>query len=301
MDLFEAHVNNHYARHPDQIQLRKTAQSQCTGFTHEHRRCRLEAVKELGTVCKIHKNYYKDWLLRNPPPPALRSIPKRKRQEYEFQILGHHVPITYEYVHSLPGYAYLTDAYILFCKAGANPEWNKELFVMVIRQHLDNYLRQRYFPVDLSHKYLQDDIEAVCSTAKAMLVAHSIVTSLLPNYLRHIENYPEEYRVASMSRLEEWTKSFLEAFTTTQANQQVLYSLKLRSDYNLLKETFEKIPFLKGFYDRAIQPYFQSMELASKTIVQLQTMKFKEELMMRCWHPSRVGALLSSGMEVEDM
>lgn len=301
MALFEAHVNNHYSRHPEQIQLRKSAETQCTAFTSDHRRCRLEAVKEQGTVCKIHKNYYKDWLARNPPPPALRSIAKRKREEYEFQILNHHVVPPYDYIYSLPGYAYLTDVFVLYCKAGANPEWNKELFVLVIRQHLDNYLRQRYFPVDMSRKYLQDDIDAVCSTAKAMLVAHSIVTNLLPTYLRHIENYPEEYRIASMSRLEEWIKSFLEAFTSAQANQQVLYSVKLRSLYNALKDTFEKIPFLKGFYDRAIDPYIQTMELASKTIAQVQTMKFKEELMMRCWHPSRVGALLQSGMEIDDM
>ena len=106
---------------------------QCLGYTKDHRRCRLDRINE--KTCKIHRNYYTNWLVKHPI--NIHYISQRKINEIIFQLESGNIVINKEYVKANVRF-YEHDKYLfLINHAKINPLWSTEVFQSYLETSLD--------------------------------------------------------------------------------------------------------------------------------------------------------------------
>lgn len=104
---------------------------QCLGYTKDHRRCRLDRINE--RTCKIHRNYYTNWLVKHPI--NLYYISQRKINEIIFQLESGNIVITKEYVKA--NVRFYNTYLFLIQYANINPLWHLEMFQNYLETNLD--------------------------------------------------------------------------------------------------------------------------------------------------------------------
>jgi hypothetical protein len=136
--------------------LHKEKQKQCLGFTKEHRRCRLERLKDNKT-CSIHRNYYTNWFEKCGY--VLKYIPwermtPRVRKELEFQLKFHHVTITEHNIVSEFRNLINTDNYEkLILYHCINPIWCPHLFHALLDKYIYNFIHTDGFIFHVVRQY----------------------------------------------------------------------------------------------------------------------------------------------------
>jgi len=107
----------------------------CLGYTSDHRRCRLKKINE--KTCKIHRNYYTDWLLKHPLNSYTSYSSQRKINELIFQLSHGHVSINQEYITGNFSLHHMLEYSFLITYAYINPLWHLGLF--------NNYIKSSKF------------------------------------------------------------------------------------------------------------------------------------------------------------
>jgi len=103
---------------------------QCLAYTNDHRRCRLERAN--GRTCRIHRNYYKEWLVKHPLNSYYTYNSIRKFNEIVFQLQYGDIVVNEEYIMYNFGLFHLTEYMFLILHAHINPLWNRPLFEQCI-------------------------------------------------------------------------------------------------------------------------------------------------------------------------
>ena len=98
----------------------------CLGYTSDHRRCRLKKINE--RTCKIHRNYYTEWLLKHPLNSFTSYSSHRKINELIFQLSHGHVSINQEYIRDNFSMLHMLEYSFLITYAHINPLWHLGLF-----------------------------------------------------------------------------------------------------------------------------------------------------------------------------
>jgi hypothetical protein len=98
----------------------------CLGYTSDHRRCRLKKINE--RTCKIHRNYYTDWLLKHPLNSFTSYSSQRKINELIFQLNHGHVSINQQYITDNFSILHIPEYIFLVNYAYINPLWHLGLF-----------------------------------------------------------------------------------------------------------------------------------------------------------------------------
>jgi hypothetical protein len=247
----------------------RTEKEQCTAFGNK-RRCRL--VKRPGfTTCHIHRNYYKDWIDRNPPPDHWT---KRQRAEYIFQISRGLVEIPERQVVGLR----LTQVHyfeILMRYTHHSPMLNIHCFTEYIFLRLGNV-----------EEHILKDVDS-CYIVFKSIVLRTII-------LREVAT-PEDVLARAV------------AFLSRPSCRQILYSAKLAKLFELFRqiiriyaEGWEELYDLGEIYraDGLIQTMMRQAFSVNAFTVRARCAIYKEELMKVAWSPSRIEKWLESGYDV---
>ena len=107
----------------------------CLGYTSDHRRCRLKKINE--RTCKIHRNYYTDWLVKHPLNSVTSYLSSRKINELIFQLSHKHVIIDKSYILDNFSLHHMLEYSFLITHAHINPLWHLGLF--------NNYIKSSKF------------------------------------------------------------------------------------------------------------------------------------------------------------
>ena len=98
----------------------------CLGYTSDHRRCRLKKINK--KTCKIHRNYYTDWLVKHPLNSFTSYITSRKINELIFQLSHRHVSIDKGYILDNFSLDHMLEYIFLITYAHIDPLWHLGLF-----------------------------------------------------------------------------------------------------------------------------------------------------------------------------
>lgn len=105
----------------------------CNAFNKkDHRRCRLQVCPGMVT-CKIHRNYYSDWLETHTGFHPL-IVSKREIEEYTYQIKNRLVVIPDSYISELEVY-YAEYYYFLIHHTGCHAHLNIECLTNIIKRY----------------------------------------------------------------------------------------------------------------------------------------------------------------------
>jgi len=281
-------------------QVSKTPKTQCTAFTNNHRRCRLEQLPTQRT-CLIHKNYYTDWFTKHPPPVGLDTLNKRIRDEYIFQIKNKYVIPTKELVESLPDENFMTDYYLLICSSGIHPFWNKNLLLRCITSLGYDYLKYRFYGLIYNNSHIYYTLEILCQTEQ---ITHEILKCFLIiiyNIIKKQQSLNDEKRLIKYSEFEGYVA---ELWNHISSSPKMIYVYKSREFTNILKQFQEKIAQYKwsnSLYTNILEPILKDMEAYTKVKIRSRVNIYKEELMMVCWSPQRVQSYLEAGIDWDQM
>jgi len=99
---------------------------QCLAYTNDHRRCRLE--RSTSKTCKIHRNYYTQWLVKHPLNTFYSYNSVRKFNELAFQLQHGNIEVTKEYMEYNFSIGHTSEYMFLIEYANINPLWNRSLF-----------------------------------------------------------------------------------------------------------------------------------------------------------------------------
>ena len=249
----------------------RTEKEQCTAFGG--RRCRL--VKRPGfTTCHIHRNYYRDWPNKHPPPDHWINLTQRQRAEYIFQISRGLVEIPERQVVGLR-LAQLDYFEILMRYTHHSPMLNIQCFTEC------TFLRSR----NVEEHILKDGDS--CYIVFKSIVLRTII-------LRE---------VAAPAAVLERVVTFL----SRPSCRQVLYSSKLAKLFEIYREIihvyaagWSELHDLGEIYrsDGLIQTALRRAFSVNAATIRERCSIYKEELMMAAWAPSRIEKWLEGGYDV---
>jgi hypothetical protein len=140
--------------------------SKCKAFTKDHRACRLSIVN--NNTCDIHKNYFVDWLYKNPALSeyTMNSRYKRLYKEYAAILFSGLVKVDKEYIISIPNKKTYSEFYLKLCsKQNIDPLSNKNCFKNAIELAIE----------DLFKLYKNSDINEWCIVAFRMYRTFNIL------------------------------------------------------------------------------------------------------------------------------
>ena len=140
--------------------------SRCKAFTKDHRACRLSIVN--NNTCDIHKNYFIDWLYKNPALSEYTMKYKHKRlyKEYSAILFSGFVKVDKEYIERIPNNKTYNKFYLKLCsKQNIYPLLNKNCFKNAIDIALE----------DLFYLYHNSDINAWFDVAFRMYKTFNIL------------------------------------------------------------------------------------------------------------------------------
>jgi len=112
---------------------------QCLAYTGDHRRCRLERYNE--RTCRVHRNYYTDWLVKHPLNSYYSYNSIRKFNELAFQLQYGNIVINEMYMQYNFGILHMAEYMFLIRYANINPLWNRQLFEYCILQYYKDIIK----------------------------------------------------------------------------------------------------------------------------------------------------------------
>jgi len=140
--------------------------SRCKAFTKDHRACRLSIVN--NNSCDIHKNYFIDWLYKNPALSEYTMNDRYKRlyKEYAAILFSGLVKADKEYIDNIPNKKTYSKFYLKLCsKQNIDPLSNKNCFKNAIDLAIE----------DLFNLYKNPDIDAWFDVAFRMYKTFNIL------------------------------------------------------------------------------------------------------------------------------
>lgn len=269
----------------------RATHNQCTGFTRDHRRCRLEAREDQKT-CNIHRNYYIGWLHSHPRLDDLST--KRVKEEFDFQVRNRHVIITEEYCKRLIGAN--RDFYVYLIKnAGINPLWNREQLLKV------------FYLIVTKFQHQSTDWESDVSRISEILTTPEVCKFIF----RKIVELGKLWIYAGQDDIEYAMSScrllFLLGFQMPSGWKQMVCSTFFMEEVeeeikmvNVIRDERIKQDLLKYLED-IVKPEINYFTMIAKKSIKENTNIYKEDLMMEMWHPSRVQKWLDGGEKLYEM
>jgi hypothetical protein len=249
--------------------IANTEKEQCTAFGNK-RRCRL--LRRPGfTTCHIHRNYYKDWCDKHPPPDHWT---KRQRAEYIFQISRGLVEIPERQVIGLR-LAQLEYFEILMRYTHHTPMLNIQCFTEYTLLHLETI-----------EDYILKDFDSCHIVFKSIM---------LQTIILHQVSTPEDVLVRAVT------------FLSRPACRQILYSAKLAKLFEVYSqiirvyaEDWSKLYELEEIYrsDGLIQLGMRRAFSVNAAAIRDRCSVYKEELMKVAWSPLRIEKWLERGYDV---
>jgi len=242
--------------------------NQCTAFTKDHRRCRLEKVGE--KTCVIHRNYYRDWFIKHPL--YLFNSPymtKRRRNEVIYQLQNHiHID---KNVLELLRYTIYPNEYEFLIKYA----------------YIDPLLIEKSFKLSL--------IDILWTSIDD--VNNDRMDSILTSYEVCIEVFKYSLELFQLGCAVPWPLLF-----KSYKWKQVLYSDVLMDIYNDTVTKYRSNLEYTQKLENCVLPYIIEAKMLHRKQLRSRIALYKEDLMMFCWHPSRVEKWISDGgMELCDM
>ena len=265
----------------------RATHNQCTGFTKNHRHCRLEAVEGQKT-CRIHRNYYTGWLYSHPRIDNLST--DREAAEFDFQVRNRHVTITEEYCKRIIGHNISFYEYLIK-NAGINPLWNEEKLLEVFYNIVTKFQHQ-------SADWEKDvqRLNEILTTPEVCKYIFRKILELGKQWI-HDGGDTTEYIMNSCRLL------FLLGFQMPSGWRQMISSTFFMEEVkaeikkvNGIRE--EKIKQdLLNYLEHIVKPEISYFMTIAKKNVKENTNVFKEELMIEMWKPSRVQKWFDDGGE----
>lgn len=237
----------------------------CTAYTKDHRRCRLEKVGE--NTCHIHRNYYKNWFVKHPVI-GYGDYTGRKLKEVSYQFRNH-ITITDKMIKDWADMNRILNATnyeFLIVHAHINPltslEWLKNATLNII--------------------YSYEWCERLNSILTSPEVCIEVFKHLLLMY-----DWGIQISWSTVFYPSNWRK--------------ILYSPTFMDVYNEHLEKHKKSPDLVLNIQTVIYPQMQEAKKNHRQFLRCLVGLYKEELMMVCWHPSRVeNWIKEGGIELAD-
>ena len=115
---------------------------QCLAYTSDHRRCRLERSDK--KTCRVHRNYYTDWLVKHPLNAYYSYNSIRKFNELIFQLRYGDIVVTEEYMQYNFSILHRAEYMFLIRYANINPLWNRQLFEYCISQYYMDDIQNKF-------------------------------------------------------------------------------------------------------------------------------------------------------------
>ena len=232
----------------------------CTAYTKDHRRCRLEKVGE--KTCTIHRNYYKDWFIKHPVVAYGEHIKGRKLKELVYQ-LRNHITVTEKMIkewESSPGMLHADNYEFLILHANINPLWSQGLLKSVLFNIIHNY--------------------DWCDRLSSILTSPEVCNEIFKDLL-HLYEWGFDLSWSTLFYPSNW--------------RMVMYSDAFVDIYNDAIEKHKKSPQLIFNLKNFVWPFIKILKLYHRHILRDHVGIFKEELMMVCWHPSKIEGWIKSG------
>jgi hypothetical protein len=275
--------------------------NRCHAFGHKDiRRCRLERLPEQKT-CSIHKNYYKDWLLKNGRSDW-QLLTKRQQNEYVYQIENHLIDIPEYYIKNLNMFD--TEYFTIIMKLTHNsPSLNLPCLKSCVRKYLFCYCN---FPLDVNNR------EEYCNTLEPY--TKNVDSSFFT--LSVISDFMIERCIHSNIHINSFHNAVLASYNPRMIPEMsysyfrcLLFSNKLKKCFitdEIKKKVQTTAPEFIEFYNEAsLQETENPINKLVATFNQIHSKEikkrcaiYKEELIKKVWHPSRIQKLLDMGYDI---
>ena len=237
----------------------------CTAYTKDHRRCRLEQVG--GKTCHIHRNYYREWFVKHPVIRYGEYTQGRKLKELVYQFRNHITITEKMFKDWVSNFAINNDNFeFLILYGHINPMWSLE------------HLKSLFFDILYSLDW--------CTRLSSILTSPEVCIEVFKHLLLL---YEWGFQVS-------WSTVFYPSNW-----RKVLYSSEFMDVYNNEIEKHKKSPDLVYNLRTLIYPCIQDAKNYHRQVLRSRATLYKEELMMVCWHPSRIEMWIKDGgMELCD-
>jgi hypothetical protein len=280
----------------------KRKDTQCLAFGSVNiRQCRLEQLPGEKT-CQMHRNYYKNWLLkRYPPYISVSRLTDRQIEEFRFQIEGNHVEITDEYLKKIPALSH--DCYIFLMNLSKkSPSLNPE----ALKSYVNVIIRPFYhYPISISSFKLKANIKECMTCVLKDVESCTIVYDCVLHFIFTYVFMSEINRV-----LEDDLEWILEnIFIQNSGWSHLLYSTILLENYNKTSEEYIKKSsdplntkyIIKLIIAPIVSTLFDIFTIVHKETFDTKMKPLKEELLEKAWHPRRQEYYLSLGYTIEEV
>lgn len=275
----------------------------CWGFSKDHRRCRL--VRRVGhRTCSVHKHYFQGWEYNHPPFISM-TYDQLQKQEYRIireyrTVLENRFIDVEKYVENIPDGRLYNDFYLwVLSFTSVDSRVNLHQFQGTIKLYVDDcYLLN-------SSVYMSDQVAQSTDLNRIYRSIGLLCTNVMQiklSFLYCIEHYLlKVYRLftfpffASQANIE-YAKQWLSVCLDWPPFRSLLFSDFPRICFVLLKDKYPS-SYQAWIIDELIRPTVEQQTLVWKSLCQSECYVFKEELMMKQWHPDRVLKLIEEGWE----
>lgn len=288
-----------------QSSLAKSNDTRCLGFSKKDiRRCRLERRPGERT-CQIHRNYYDNWLEKHPMFDWTNTVhgpTERQLEEYRFQVNGGHVPISEQYLATIPPRFCTYYVFLLF-----NTSLSPSLNPKAMSKYIDELLSPVFTNTNISYNK-----EVIQST---VIPALDILLQDLPSCMLVFESILSFiFRYVIMSTVLETEVRYIEwvielVLLENNGWKQLLYCtqpLKLymekRKIFLTMNSTIQQIQnAIHTFLDPVIIPTLQLFHVVHASRIAACLQPHKEEIIASACHPRRMVRLLDMGYTLEEV
>jgi len=285
--------------------MAKSKDTQCLGFGKKDiRRCRLERRPGERT-CQIHRNYYDNWLEKHPMFDWTNTVhgpTERQLEEYRFQVKGGHVPISEQYLATIPP---RFGAYFVFLLL--NTSLSPSLNPKAMSKYIDDILSPVFTNTDLLYNkealqttivpaldILLQDLPSCILVFEGILsfvFRYVIMSTVLETEVRHIE------WVVEMVFLENngWKRLLY-------CTQPLKLYMEKRKIFLNMNSTIQQMQYaIHTFLDPVIIPTLQLFHVVHASRIAASLQPHKEEIIASACHPRRMHRFLEMGYTLEEV
>jgi hypothetical protein len=290
----------------------------CLGFTKNHRQCRLKKMEGHQT-CEIHKNYFVHWVHSHPyisymNDDYIRGDLKRVKKEYASGLYSIDEDNRKHYVMDIPvHFAFqCMDFYRFISRFDCiDPLWNRGLFRETIRNAVLKEFNMRAILPKVDGVHKKSVYES--SFNDIMHTFNQLGFGLL-----YLINYSLQYMVAELTVVNtyntdgvyDWyVQMLLDDNKTTMDNLLSWHRWKefTYCDLTNVMNSYENgelglnNDLGRHVFETIVKPSLLDAKKRWVCEAREKCSIYKEELMMKMWHPSRIEKTILNGIEIENM
>jgi hypothetical protein len=285
--------------------MAKSNDTQCLGFGKKDiRRCRLER-RPGGRTCQIHRNYYNNWLEKHPMFDCTNTVhgpTERQLEEYRFQVKGGHVPISEQYLATIPP-RFCTYYVFLLLNTSLSPSLNPKAMSKYIDDLLSPVFTNTniYFNKESFKQSIVPAMDILLQDLPSCILVFESVLSFIFRYV--IMSIILETEVRPI----EWILEVL--LLENNGWKQLLYCtqpLKLymekRKIFLSMNSTVQQMQHaIHMFLDPVVIPILQLFHVVHASRIAASLQPHKEEIIASACHPRRMVRLLDMGYTLEEI